>query len=419
MPSTEAPPAALTGVMSGALAEMVDTLVNLDAAISGLIAARTEMLENVRIWSELAESAAPHSTPTSREIAFRSLRAEVACALRLPERTVERLFGEARMLVRDLPRTMNALRDGAIGYRHAQVMVDHGAGLPAADLETFERLAVPTATTSTAAAFDRAARKIRESLDPSTLETRTAAAVELREAALLPARDGMSDIYLHIPAPEAQAIWTRATEEATRRRKAGDARTLTQLRVDVMSDALLTGTFAALEGRQVRPDVFVTVPVLSLLGLSDEPASLDGDGPIALSTARKLAAHAPSFVRILTHPETGAILSVGRDRYSVPADLKTALRVRDGTCGFVGCSRDASFCDIDHTVDWTRDGTTALGNLAFLCRGHHTLKHASAWAVTQAEGGVLDWVSPAGRRYQNRPSGWVTGSAVVGAGCGT
>ena len=215
----------------------------------------------------------------------------------------------------------------------------------------------------------------------------------------------MSDLVLHLPAHEVQAIYTRATELATRLRGPDEPRTLTQLRVDVMRDALLTGTFAAFGGRQVRPDVFVTVPVLSLLGVSDEPANLEGYGPIALSTARELAANAPSFVRILTHPETGAILSVGRERYAVPRDLRTAKRVRDGTCGFFGCSRDAEFCDLDHTVDWALGGTTSIDNLAFLCRGHHTLKHHGGWRVSQARGGTLTWTSPAGRVYLNRPSG--------------
>ncbi len=399
----------LTGATNDSFAEMVDALVDVDALISGLMAVRTQLLESVQTLSELTASA----TSVSSDIASRSLRAEVACALRLPERTVERLFGEARMLVRDLPRTLSALRSGSIGYRHAQVMIDHGAGLAHAALDTFERLAVPAAETTTVAAFDRAARKLRESLDPAALEARTAAAVERREATLTPARDGMADLALHLAAHDAQAIWTRATEQATRQRASVDERTLTQLRVDAMRDALLTGTFAALEGRQVRPDVFVAVPVLSLLGLSAEPATLDGYGPIAVSTARELAAHAPSFVRILTHPETGAVLSVGRTRYSVTADLKNALRVRDGTCSFVGCSRNAEFCDIDHTIDWARDGTTSIDNLAFLCRGHHTLKHASSWSPAHVGGGVVQWRSPAGRTYLNQPAGLVPTGATA------
>lgn len=147
---------------SVALTEMVDSLVGIDAAISGLLAARTQLLESMRLWSELAESGKPHSTPTSRDMAFRSLRAEVACAIRLPERTVENLFGEARMLVRALPRTLKALRAGEIGYRHAQVMVDQGSGLEADQLAAFERLAIPAAATTTPSSFAKAAHRLRD-----------------------------------------------------------------------------------------------------------------------------------------------------------------------------------------------------------------------------------------------------------------
>jgi hypothetical protein len=44
----------------------------------------------------------------------------------------------------------------------------------------------------------------------------------------------------------------------------------------------------------------VTVPVFSLLGATDEPAMLDGYGPIPASMARNLVANgADSFYRVL------------------------------------------------------------------------------------------------------------------------
>lgn len=377
------------------LEQLVDTLVGIDAAISGLMAARTRLLDLMR---------GVGAPSPSDEMAFRSLRAEVACALRLPERTVESLFGQARLLVRDLPETMAALGVGEVTYRHAQVVVDHAADLDADARATFERLAVPVAAASTPTGFDRAARKLRESLDPTTIEKRTKAAVESREAVWIPGRDGMGDLILHLPAQDGQAVYARATERARQLLKAGDPRTLTQLRVDTMRDALLTGTFDALGGKQLRPEVFVTVPVLSLLGLSPEPATLDGYGPIALSTARELAAHAPSFIRILNHPETGARLSVGRRRYPTP-DLKNILRTQYSTCGMPMCTVPAQFCEIDHTVDWAKGGQTGMGNLAPLCRGHHHLKHNSAWEVRQEHSGALRWRSPAGKRYRKPPDG--------------
>jgi hypothetical protein len=163
----------------------------------------------------------------------------------------------------------------------------------------------------------------------------------------------------------------------------------------------------------------VTVPALSLLDRSDEPVTLEGYGPIDLETARILAARAPSFVRVLTHPETGAVLSVGRKRYKVPKDLRMWLRVRDGTCRFVGCGRRAERCDVDHTKERQHGGLTEHRNLAHLCRKHHTEKGASAgasagagvgasadaWTVVQSPdgSGVLTWTSPRGHTYETRP----------------
>ncbi len=145
-------------------------------------------------------------------------------------------------------------------------------------------------------------------------------------------------------------------------------------------------------------------PVLTLLGHTDQPAELDGYGPIDADTARRLAAHAPSFRRILTHPETGAYLSYGRTSYRVPADLAGYLRIRDGGCRFPGCTRTAVRTDIDHTTDWQSGGHTRHDNLAHLCRKHHRLKHHTPWSMTQQPGGEIRWTSPAGREHTTTPA---------------
>lgn len=155
--------------------------------------------------------------------------------------------------------------------------------------------------------------------------------------------------------------------------------------------------------RGIRPTVIVTVPVMTLLGKSDEPAELEGYGPIDPETARELAGEATSFLRLLVHPETGVPLSLGRDRYKVPKDLRLALELRDGTCRGYGCNRSASECDIDHTVDWQFAGKSDYVNLASMCPPHHRLKHQTTWSVRQTGGGFLEWTSPLKRKYITAP----------------
>jgi hypothetical protein len=162
-----------------------------------------------------------------------------------------------------------------------------------------------------------------------------------------------------------------------------------------MSDELIAG---------IMPTVVLTVPVLSLLGHDAGPAQLEGYGPIDIDTARRLAAKAPSFIRILTHPATGETLSVGRERYRPTTDMRLALQLADRTCRFPGCTRNATRCELDHTDDWAHGGTTEPTNLHHLCPKHHHLKHdTTGWTVHQSTARTLNWTSPTGRHYRTTP----------------
>ncbi|HET7415475.1 MAG TPA: DUF222 domain-containing protein [Arthrobacter sp.] len=154
----------------------------------------------------------------------------------------------------------------------------------------------------------------------------------------------------------------------------------------------------------IKAEVFVVVPVLTLMGLSDEPADLEGYGPVDEDTVRELAVNAPSFKRLLTHPETGALLSYGQDRYGVPKDLQNMVRLRDRRCRGVGCNKAARACELDHSVPYPAGGTN-LTNLRALCKPEHLLKTARMWTDVQHRDGTIDWTSPAGRKYTTTPDG--------------
>ncbi|MHA7293291.1 HNH endonuclease, partial [Arthrobacter sp. HLT1-21] len=108
--------------------------------------------------------------------------------------------------------------------------------------------------------------------------------------------------------------------------------------------------------------------------------------------------------RILTHPFTGARLGADATTYRVPKDLQDAVRVRDGTCRHPGCNRLAVFCELDHTIPWSRGGTTSYSNLAALCKRHHMFKTEGFWHYTQPEPGTIIAISPAGETYTTKPN---------------
>jgi hypothetical protein len=167
-----------------------------------------------------------------------------------------------------------------------------------------------------------------------------------------------------------------------------------------------------------RADVIVTVPIFALLGLTDEPAMLDGYGPIPASTARKLLTEgADSFSRVLVDPRDGAPLEIGRKNYRLTKAMKQALNLRDGKCTFPGCNNNSLDNDTDHLTAWQHGGTTGISNLAQLCPKHHRLKHNSRWKPMEATTNEPPgWISPSGRRYKSehqdwepphRPRGWL------------
>jgi len=396
----------------------LDRVVQLQAQLDALTAARAEALV---AFDEAFAAAYPPQAEPLRE---RARNAELACALRVPERGVQRLLGEARALVRAFPATLAALAEGRFSYRHAQVLVDELAELDDADRAAVERVALGTAGTTTVAQFTRRVRRLREKRVPAALVERVRAARAARELTLDPARDGMAYLTLFVGAVEAKAIHDRATAAAARAAADGDPRTLAQLRVDLVVDALLERdstlglSRTQLEALALDPDeaaaihelefgpfsgivptVIVTVPVQTLLG-DCAPGTLEGVGPIDAATARRLAAQAPTLHRLLTDPETGVALSLSRTSYRVPDGLRRWLRIRDGSCRFPMCGIGTARCDVDHTHDWAHGGETDHRNLAHLSRGHHTLKHHGGWKVTQRADGSLQWTSYLGRRYE-------------------
>jgi len=373
-------------------------------------------LDRFRLRME-QETGATWTDPDSLE--WRSFRAEVAALLQIHERSAESLLEFARLLRHRFIRTFEAFRGADVSERHARIVVEEGAGIPDQQVAEYEARVLPFAVQLVPSRLEKLARKVRASLAPEAMTDRHREAVSARRVALDPAADGMAWYGALLTAQDAIGAAAVVTGNAKQLlHQPGEKRALAQIEADVFRDLFLDGmgVRATLEGggpvatpsaqRGVRPEVYVHVPVLTAMGKTEEPGELEGYGPIDAQTARELAGTASGWIRLLTEPETATVLSFGQKVYKVPAALRRYLVVRDEVCRFVGCTRAAKYCDVDHTVPWVEDGETIASNLAHLCRGHHRLKGSARWRVAQDPGGagVLTWTSWTGRRYTSQPA---------------
>ena len=426
VPAANDPLAALADECLDIMAEVARTEARL-AALKAQTAAK---------YADSARSIAPPDMPVqAQEMA---ITAEIGCVLAIGDRAASALLAQSYALTTSLPLTMEALDAGTVSWQHARAMVDETATLgreatAALEVHFLDPDAPDPARGCPAGEmpayrFRRKARTWRERNHPDSIEKRHAKGAADRCLEFAPEQDGMARLSAYLPADKASAIWNRYTAIARGLQGPNEERTLTQLRADLFAATALrggsgcarcsggsNGTHDAGTAPQgladspaPRAEVLVTVPVFALLGATDEPAMLDGYGPIPASMARDLVANgADSFHRVLVDPRDGAPLEIGRTSYRLTKAMRNWLRLRDGKCPFPGCSNHSLDNEADHLLAWHQGGTTGISNLGQPCPKHHRLRHTSRWRPTPAsKNEPPGWISPSGRRYKSEHQDW-------------
>ncbi|MCE4027576.1 HNH endonuclease [Microbacterium sp. Au-Mic1] len=437
--------AALTSVVQDTEA----TIIRLQAVQEAQLAVAQRLAEH------LAAEAGPAGRGEAVELASRSVAAELAGVLHMSDRVVQARMARAAELVTRYPVTMQAFTEARIGPAHVRQIQDAGARLDDTARGEFEQVAVAASIGKTPHRAKRIVERLAERLSPRSLTDRHQDAQEQRRVWREDLPDGQKMLGLIHAAAVIDGIYDRLSQQARMVQVANtsaaknaaecaadmlgdptDDRAIDQLRADLCADTLLTGapsghdTADGLLGA-IQARVEITVPVLTLMktdgdatgtaaGASgspagrspafgirtEQPGELAGGQPIDTHTARILAGGTFAWERVLTHPVTGAILAV--DRYRPNADLRRLMHARDSRCRFFTCGLPPITQDLDHTVDAAHGGPTDEGNLGGLCRRHHVLKHHTAWKVKQLGAGILEWTSPAGATYIDRPPSPVT-----------
>lgn len=407
------------------LATLVDGCLDILAGVRAVEAMIAGLKAKAAVaYAESASAVAGPDVPVqAHEMA---VAAEVGCVLAVGPRAASTFLATSHAVVTSLPRTLAGLQAGTLSWGHAVVMADETASLDvngAAALEAhFLDPDAPDPARGCppgempAHRFRVKARTWRERHHAGSIEARHSKGVAERRVEYRPDRDGMAWLSAYLPAGQASAVWDRLTSEARSMQGTEEGRTLSQLRADNYASSLLATFPAGSRGCQaaerpfsgIRAQVLVTVPVFSLMGFTDEPAVLDGYGPIPPSMARALVGEGVgSFYRVLVDPRDGAPLEIGRTSYRLTKAMRAWLRMRDGKCPFPGCSNHSLDNDADHLLSWAKGGATGISNLGQPCPKHHRLRHTTAWKPTTAgKNKPPGWISPSGRRYSSEHQDW-------------
>lgn len=351
--------------------------------------------------------------------------AEVAAALNVSSAAAAYQVHCAEMLDTRLRRIGALLADGRIDWRTAQLTISR------TDLVNDDKL-IARLDESLAARISKWQGWSRQrivnaidrqvlAIDPDAARERRRRADDEREIGITPHPDGMAELWGIVTGADATAFDRRLSQLATAVCR-NDPRTLAQRRADALGALAAGGPLAcrcgssncparpggavAPTGAQVLVNVVATADTLS--GKSQQPGYVEGYGVIDADLVRELTASATRHLIVDLPSEAGALT------YHPPAALDRAVRCRDLTCRFPGCSRPARVCDIDHTIPFNHTdpgagGRTVLANLKCLCRKHHRLKtfHGgiTGWRDEQLPDGVVIWTSPTGKTYRTVPAG--------------
>ena len=154
-----------------------------------------------------------------------------------------------------------------------------------------------------------------------------------------------------------------------------------------------------------RGSIELVVTVDSLAGVTDDPAYLNGFGPVLADIARQYAYARdtnPTWKYSITDRH-GTLLHHGHTQRRPTRGETRFVHTRDRTCLAPGCTRPAVHCDLDHRQPWTDGGPSHRGNLDTLCRHHHRLRHEEGHTLHPFRHGAKVWQTPDGHVYLVTP----------------
>ncbi len=323
---------------------------------------------------------------------------EVRAALTLTRRGADFHLALAQQLI-DNAELWDALHHGRIDLPKARVVIDHTCHLDGDEAARVTTVALDRAHRQTTGQLRARLRQLVIEVDPESARRRYEQRIADRRITSEATEAGTANVFgLDLPAADSSSALRKINRLARRLKKAGDPRTMDQIRADVFLD-LLNGRH---ENQSVgqRGVVDIRVDLTTLMELDERSGELPGWGPVIADVARKVVSEQDDaeWRFSVIDPVNGQVMHSGTTGRRPTAAQKRRVESRYQTCAFPGCRMPAGECDIDHKCAWVDGGPTEDFNLEPLCRRDHRLKH-NGWSVEMLIGGVFLWTSPLGLTY--------------------
>jgi hypothetical protein len=339
---------------------------------------------------------------------------EVAMARRESPHRGRQHLGLAKVVARELPHTWTAWRTGRITEWKATIVARETACLSLADrLVVDEAVAKDASVVEAMGDRELAGACLREvaRLDPAALVARRRKAESERRVTLRPAPDTMTYLTALLPVKEGVAALAALTRCADSARAAGDERTRGQVMADALVARVCGSAGAAGDGNPAGISAPVSLGLVmtdgALFGGTDDPAHLEGFGPVPAELAREIVIGACGrdeevwLRRLYASPTTGELVAMDARGRRFRGSLGRFVRLRDRVCRTPWC--DAPIRHIDHVRRHADEGATNTENAQGLCESCNYAKDAPGWRARPGPDGSVETRTPAGRAVFTRP----------------
>ncbi|GAB3218696.1 DUF222 domain-containing protein [Mycolicibacterium hippocampi] len=316
----------------------------------------------------------------------KGLASEVALARREAPACGNRHLGFAQALVHEMPHTLAALESGMLSEWRATLIVKQSACLSIEHRRALDAELCADASRLVGWGNGRVeaeAKKIAARLDAAAVVARAAKAAADRSVWIRPAPDTMTYVTFLLPVAQGVAVYAALKRDAD---TTCDGRSRGQVMADTAYERI-TGRSAT---RPVPVALNMVMADTTLAGDDDEPAWLQGFGPIPAGLACALTGDAATdknvkatLRRLYRHPKSGQLVAMESRARIFPKALARFLQLRDQTCRTPYCDAPIRHCD--HATPARDGGPTNARNGLGDCAACNYAKEAPGWQVSTTD----------------------------------